>query len=149
MVNLRTGYANPNEAFFQIRLRQDIASYDDAGGFCFWEQDTGKVTLAVRLNVDRVVVDSTGRFIVAALGSKVLLFMIDNGACRRLITVDGHVATVSGICMSPCEKYVATSSLDGSFIVWRLPELRKVTAIMGSPRTQLTSICFGGDSRTL
>ena len=68
------------------------------------------------------------------------------GKLHRILV--GHAGSVTGVCFSPNNRYLATCSVDKVIIVWDLRSFNSVRTLTGHTG-EITSCCFSYDSKLL
>lgn len=84
-------------------------------------------------HVTHLVVSQSGRLLVAGASDFVVKIIDLETKCHR--TVTGHVAPVLSVSVHPMERFLASSSCDGTVRIVRLDDLREVKVITGLPKS--------------
>ncbi|HXE55565.1 MAG TPA: hypothetical protein VN541_21255, partial [Tepidisphaeraceae bacterium] len=82
-------------------------------------------------------------------GSENRLLVWDTFSGRLLAELEGHRSWISRIALSPDEKWVASSALDGMVKVWDLHRLREARTLDGHGGSPVRSLCWSADGQVL
>ncbi|RDX41536.1 WD40 repeat-like protein, partial [Lentinus brumalis] len=65
------------------------------------------------------------------------------------VVLNGHTDSVNAVCFSPCERYIATASVDGTICLWSTRNGELLWNFNWDHDTDVKNIVFSPDGRLL
>ncbi|KAI0696138.1 WD40-repeat-containing domain protein, partial [Cerioporus squamosus] len=88
----------------------------------------------------------TGEFLAAAQGANVLILLVAHGSL--VTSIEGHTSPIQAVCFSPCERYVATASIDRTARLWSVRDGSLLWTFVNHDAT-VSHVVFSADGKTL